>query len=288
MSPPKKSGIWRWTCRSLPNPPPATQPSALQSKIRKSTSASSRKPKRSSKNSLPSADLSVVPHEEFRVNSDNSTSQLEDLNLPVNGTPSSVVFSLRRRDLRQYFRGKVISVYDGDTVTVLLELPPPYERAEWYLECDETSASSVSRRQKVKLCMEEAVRLNGIDAPEVKPKITEPLVISETEKRAGLLVRDVLTQRILERNCEIHLTHDNDKFGRLLADLVLLDDSSSRPGVTQSVSNWLLEKQLVKRYNGRQTKAPWTLQELNDIISRAEYQLTLVAKSNECTGEDVK
>lgn len=81
-----------------------------------------------------------------------------------------------------FTRGRVVKVYDGDTVHIVDE-----------------------KRQR-HLC-----RLDGIDAPELRTK-------DPAEKRAGLLAKDLLTRVCFDKIVDVQITGaaDTDKYGRVL------------------------------------------------------------------------
>jgi endonuclease YncB( thermonuclease family) len=117
--------------------------------------------------------------------------------------------------------GKVVKVYDGDTITVAT--PLDYTRAPIY------------RFQ---------VRLRGIDTPEIRGSSPE-------EKTAATKVRDALAAKVL--NQKVFLQNiDTEKYGRVLADVFLDEPQSPR----QSISEWMLEHHYAVTYNGG-TKAAW-------------------------------
>jgi micrococcal nuclease len=80
--------------------------------------------------------------------------------------------------------GKVIKVYDGDTITIAAKLP--------------NTDGPIYRF---------SVRLNGIDTPEIRGK-------SEAEKELAYFVRDALSEKIMGNVA-------NEKYGRILADVYL-------------------------------------------------------------------
>jgi len=106
--------------------------------------------------------------------------------------------------------GKVIKVYDGDTITIASKLPnndfPIYRFS---------------------------VRLRGIDSAEIKGK-------TMTEKQIAIFARDELHKLIFGKI--VHLKDiATEKYGRMLAD-VYLDDIN--------VNNWMLENRLAIPYDG--------------------------------------
>ncbi|WP_452221378.1 thermonuclease family protein [Lacinutrix salivirga] len=86
-----------------------------------------------------------------------------------------------------HYKAKIISVYDGDTVTAIVDL-------------------GFLHSQEMKL------RLLGIDTPEMRGP----------EKVEGKKVRDILREMILDKEVEIHTYKDKQgKYGRYLASIVL-------------------------------------------------------------------
>lgn len=81
---------------------------------------------------------------------------------------------------------KVISVYDGDTITVDLDLGVYVHKTP--ISC----------------------RLAGIDTPEIRTKIA-------AEKEAAYAARDWLREKIEGRSILLHSLEEPDKYGRLLA-----------------------------------------------------------------------
>jgi len=112
--------------------------------------------------------------------------------------------------------GRVIKVYDGDTITIASKLPfvdsPLYRLS---------------------------VRLNGIDTPEIKGK-------TEDEKNAAKQVRDVLSNMIL--NKYITLTNvQTEKYGRILADVHIGE---------LHINEWLVSERYAVKYDGGAKKVP--------------------------------
>ncbi|MEZ4874677.1 MAG: thermonuclease family protein [Flavobacteriaceae bacterium] len=85
------------------------------------------------------------------------------------------------------YKAKIIDVYDGDTVTAVVDL-------------------GFLHFQEMKL------RLYGIDTPELKGE----------EREQGLVVRDILRGLILDKEVMIHSYKDKQgKYGRYLATIFL-------------------------------------------------------------------
>jgi micrococcal nuclease len=87
--------------------------------------------------------------------------------------------------------GKVVKVYDGDTITIASKLP---------------NNSQVYRF---------SVRLSGIDCPEIKTK-------DKKEKELAIQARDYLSRLIM--NQYVYLENvKTEKYGRMLADVIYKD-----------------------------------------------------------------
>lgn len=112
--------------------------------------------------------------------------------------------------------GKVIKVYDGDTITI---------------------ASKLSNKDKI--IYRFSVRLIGIDAAEIKGK-------TANEKRIAIEARDKLHELIYGKM--IHLKNiSTEKYGRILAD-VYLDELH--------VNQWMLDNNLAVKYDGGTKQRP--------------------------------
>ena len=119
--------------------------------------------------------------------------------------------------------GKVIKVYDGDTITIASKLP--------------YNSSPIYRF---------SVRLNGIDAPEMKCK-------TNIEKQHAVKSRDALSSIILNKN--VKLTNiKTEKYGRILAH-VYVDEIH--------VNKWMLDNKHAVPYNGGTKNKPpeWETEE---------------------------
>lgn len=90
--------------------------------------------------------------------------------------------------------GRVIKVYDADTITIATKLP--FE-------------SSLLYRL--------SVRLQGIDTPEIKGKD-----VSAEEKDAAKIARDFVSQTVLNKYVRLENVQ-SEKYGRLLADVYIGD-----------------------------------------------------------------
>lgn len=108
------------------------------------------------------------------------------------------------------YHGKVIKVYDGDTITIATKL--------YY------DANTIYRF---------SVRLRGIDSAEIKGK-------TEKEKHLAILARDALMAKILGHIVEFRNV-STEKYGRLLADVYFGD---------LHINGWMLENGYAVPYDG--------------------------------------
>lgn len=117
--------------------------------------------------------------------------------------------------------GKVVKVYDCDTITIATKVP-------YLTTLDE---SNIMYRFHV--------RLLGIDTPEMKTK-------NEDEKAIAHLAQKTLSELILNKNVSLKNT-SLDKYGRILANVYMED------GI--ELSSWAIEKRFAVFYDGG-TKKP--------------------------------
>lgn len=193
----------------------------------------------------------------------------------TNAEPHRMVIRMEQRGKPQYWEGKIVSVYDGDTMTVQLLVPSPFEGHGWMsVPLDPTESNS----RPIELYLERSLRLRGLDAPEVKnykSNANGPL-----EKQAGEMVRDVVTMLVDNRPCRLQ-AYGNEKFGRMLCEVypLGLDDIFAYPSQDNSgqflgsLNEWLLQQKLVKPFDGKNKRPPWTDRELQLIIRRSQQIL---------------
>lgn len=118
--------------------------------------------------------------------------------------------------------GKVVKVYDGDTITVATTLP---------------------LRDTPNTVYRFSVRLNGIDTPEIRTKCAE-------EKEIAKLARQQLADLCLGKI--VKLTNvSTEKYGRLLADIHLTDDTQ-----TTHLNKWMVTQRLAVSYGGGTKVSP--------------------------------
>lgn len=112
--------------------------------------------------------------------------------------------------------GKVVKIYDGDTITIAAKLP--------------TTEGPIYRF---------SVRLNGIDTPEVKGK---SVAERDLAKHAKAALHELLYGKIVElRNVA------NEKYGRILADVYVGD---------VHVNQWMITENFAVSYDGGKKQRP--------------------------------
>lgn len=112
--------------------------------------------------------------------------------------------------------GKVVKVYDGDTLTIASYLP--IENSPLYRF---------------------SVRLNGIDTPEIKGK-------SKAEKDLAVAARNALSDLVLGKMVELR-NISNEKYGRILCDMYLGD---------LHVNAWMIDNKYAIKYDGGAKQRP--------------------------------
>jgi hypothetical protein len=117
---------------------------------------------------------------------------------------------------KQYFHNWKIKVYDGDTITIASKLP--YDSSPLYRF---------------------SVRLNGIDAPEIKGK-------TEDEKTAAKASQKALEDLILHKNVTLE-NIGTEKYGRILADVFYNEIN---------LNQWMLKNHYAIEYDGGTKKSP--------------------------------
>lgn len=114
--------------------------------------------------------------------------------------------------------GRVVKVYDGDTITV---------------------ATNVVNDNVSDTFYRFSVRIRGIDCPEIRTK-------NDTEKECAKIARKAVMDTVYHKI--VTLTNVSyDKYGRILADVSIGD---------VSVSKMLLDKRLAVSYNGGTKTSP--------------------------------
>jgi micrococcal nuclease len=118
--------------------------------------------------------------------------------------------------------GRVIKVYDADTITIASKLP--YNESPMYRL---------------------SVRLNGIDTPEMKGKD-----ISDEEKNAAKVARDFVYNLVFNKFVRLE-NIQSEKYGRILADVYIGDIH---------LNELLIKDRYAVKYDGGTKKKPvsWT------------------------------
>jgi micrococcal nuclease len=125
--------------------------------------------------------------------------------------------------------GVVIKVYDGDTITVAAMPLTPY----CGIACAEAARAGPMYRF--------AVRLRGIDAPELKGS-------GPAEHAAAVASRDALAGLLLGRAVALR-NRGVEKYGRLLAD-VYLPNYDANANSDLFINGWMLENKHAVVYDG--------------------------------------
>ena len=113
--------------------------------------------------------------------------------------------------------GKVIKVYDGDTITVTTKVPGMMDSPLYKF----------------------SVRLNYIDTPELRTK-------NEEEKEIAKLARDALSSKILGKIVQLKDVK-LEKYGRILCEVYHED---------LCLNDWLVDNRYAVKYDGGKKKSP--------------------------------
>ena len=138
--------------------------------------------------------------------------------------------NLDYRELKYFYppikKGRVIRVYDGDTITIATRVP------------------LLKKKEIYKF----SIRLNRIDCPEIR-------TLNVDEKKCGLRVRDLLSEKIMNKIVNIEILK-TDKYGRYLAEVSYKK---------QNISDWLLNNNYAVKYNGGK-KEEFTFGKYNNLL----------------------
>ena len=97
------------------------------------------------------------------------------------------------------FKAKCIKVYDGDTITAAINVFGGFYKF--------------------------SIRMDGYDAPEIKPKKENPG--REEEKKWAKKSKEYLSGLVLNKMVELHCK-DYDKYGRILAEVTINEESINK------------------------------------------------------------
>ena len=141
--------------------------------------------------------------------------------------PKNLVF----KDLSCFYpdikKGRVIKVYDGDSITIAARIPE--------LKNDTIYKFSI--------------RLNRIDTPELKT--SNPI-----EKEYAIKIRDLLSEKIMNKMVNIHILK-TDKYGRYLAEVSYKK---------LNINDWLIKNKYAMPYDGK-TKTVFNSNDFNVDLS---------------------
>lgn len=171
---------------------------------------------------------SIVSDTDIIDTNDNITQKINKISLNT--------FEYKKFDLNNttgYYY--VDSVYDGDTITVLIPIKLHIYNMISNSQIDESSDSNKSNSiylNKVKL------RLMGIDTPEMK--LSKDTVSRDELIKKAEEAKEFLSNMILGKIIKIDIL-SNDKYGRPLANLYLND---------KCLNKLMVEKGFAKNYNG--------------------------------------
>jgi len=140
-----------------------------------------------------------------------------------NVTKKTKMFSFEGRECL----GKVVDVYDGDTVKIVFPLSDKEPERLYKWNC----------------------RLINVDTPELRTKNLK-------EKEFGKKVRDFLREKILHKVVNVKCL-DFDKYGRLLVEIFTIENEDIKE---ECINNWLIENGYAKKYDGG-TKSKWFVEE---------------------------
>lgn len=134
----------------------------------------------------------------------------------------------------------VDSIYDGDTITIIL----PSKLYIYNMTSSNTINLNLSSNNSNKITLNKVkIRLFGIDTPELKP--SKNLSNREEHIKKAKNARDFLSNLILNKIIEVQFL-ENDKFGRPLAKLFIIDDKKNKI----YINDLMVNEGYAKKYNG--------------------------------------
>lgn len=136
----------------------------------------------------------------------------------------------------QITHGKVVDVYDGDSLTIVGKVAHNPDLFRF------------------------SVRIAGIDCPEIRTQNANEKCIAEKARK--------FTQG-LTLHKTVHLRNvDLDKYGRLLAQVMVANADNSTTTTMVNVADALLENRLAVRYNGKTKQVPtdWRAFHMGDWV----------------------
>lgn len=140
------------------------------------------------------------------------------------------------------YAAKIVEIYDGDTVTVDIDL----------------GFNIIVANQKI--------RLSGIDTPEIR-------TIKKDDKEFGLLSRKKLSEQLpigsWQKIQTIKSSNNDDKFGRILGIFIMENG--------QSLNQWMIDNNYAVNYNGENKLLIQEQHQINrkKLIERGELKNVL-------------
>lgn len=142
---------------------------------------------------------------------------------------------------------RVVSIYDADTITVVMDLQG----------CCMAPCGSIEPTPES--CMRKfSVRLFGIDAAEMKNanKALQHVAIKARDR----LVELITGKKDMDLESDVYVVwvqcEEFDKYGRLLARVYSIDSATGKVDRTKSLSDMLLAENLVYAYKGKTKLSP--------------------------------
>lgn len=103
------------------------------------------------------------------------------------------------------------------------------------------------------------IRILGIDAPEIKPTVRDP-ILADLEKKTAYNVRDHVREIMLDKIVDLKMLKWDKYGGRVLGNISIEN---------VDIAQYLMDKEIVKSYDGN-AKESWTKDELDNITKKIE------------------
>ena len=157
--------------------------------------------------------------------------------------------NLNFKDLDHFYpeikKGRVIKVYDGDTITIAARVPKLKNRKIYKFN----------------------IRLNRIDTPEIRSQ--NPL-----EKELAIKIRDKLSEKIMNKMINVKILK-TDKYGRYLAEIFYKKEN---------INNWLLNNNYASEYNGGKklsfSKLPYFNPRIDKVVNSNIVEAKIINPNN--------
>ena len=157
--------------------------------------------------------------------------------------------NLNFKDLDHFYpeikKGRVIKVYDGDSITIAARVPKLKNRKIYKFN----------------------IRLNRIDTPEIRSQ--NPL-----EKELAIKIRDKLSEKIMNKMINVKILK-TDKYGRYLAEIFYKKEN---------INNWLLNNNYASEYNGCKklsfSKLPYFNPRIDKVVDSNIVEARIINPNN--------